>query len=290
MRSDRRVRRAHANEDVSGLDPRLDALLDDAQAPPSDQSLSALGVVMAAMAAPAHPEELAGEPAALAAFRRTMSPGGPARALRRRVAMLTTPLALAKLATVTAALALSGTTAAAYAGALPAAWQSAAHDAIGAPAPHGHSGHGSGAGVTTTDSSASSSHAAVGPNLSNGQSAFGLCTAYLAQQAAGATPSPNSPAFANLAAAAASDTDTVTTYCDNVTKTNPGATHSSKPADHPTGPPSQTPPTQANNPSLPPAPAASHPSGPPSSVPPSHPTGRSSNASTGQAAASSHRP
>lgn len=200
--------------------------------------------------------------------------------------MLTTPLALAKLATVTAALALSGTTAAAYAGALPAAWQSAAHDSIGAPAPHGHSGHGSNAGVTTTDSSGSHSHSAVGPNLSNGQSAFGLCTAYLAQQAAGATPSPNSPAFANLAAAAASDKETVATYCANVTQTHPGATHSGNTGDHPNGPPSQIPPSQANNPSLPPAPAASHPSGPPNSVPAS----QSSNASTGQAAASSHQP
>jgi len=103
-----------------------------------------------------------------------------------------TPLALIRTragsVATAAVVGLGGIAAAAYAGALPAAVQLAAHNTIGAPTPTPHASH-------------AASHATpVGPNAS-GHPAFGLCTAFLNGKDQGSRAG-TSVAFRNLERAA----------------------------------------------------------------------------------------
>ncbi len=121
-------------------EPVLDALL-------GGQSLSAdapeqaalVARMLADLAAPAEPGELAGETAARLAFARCPSPAGisPAtrRSARRRPLRLPVPRAGLAAALVVAAAGLGGA-AAAYAGVLPGPVQDVAHHMIGAPPAH----------------------------------------------------------------------------------------------------------------------------------------------------------
>jgi hypothetical protein len=155
------------------------------------------------------------------------------------------------------ALALGGTAAAAYTGALPTPAQDFAHTVIGAPA------------ATPTQlprstgapsESASSKGTSVGPDAS-GPAAFGLCTAWTQHQSKGASTNgkaDDAVAFKNLATAAGG-ADKIAAYCATI--------------------------LQSPSPSLPGAPitqpttaSTSHPTGKPSSLPTkastNHPTGR----------------
>jgi hypothetical protein len=99
---------------------------------------------LADLASPAGPGRLPGETAAVAAFSRAVSPGGPSprRGAANQRRILAVPrgrglLAIGR-ARLVAALVVAGlvmgTTAAAYAGALPASMQAIAHHIIDAPA------------------------------------------------------------------------------------------------------------------------------------------------------------
>ena len=167
------------------------------------------------------------------------------------------------------ALALGGTAAAAYNGALPAPAQNFAHTVIGAPAATAtqlrtntgtHAGDPSSAGTP------------VGPDAS-GSAAFGLCTAWTQHQTNGASTNGNADdavAFKNLAAAAGG-ADKVAAYCATILKspspTNPGAPTTER-AQTSTGKPDSMP-TQAST---------NHTTGKPDSMPTqastNHPTGK----------------
>jgi hypothetical protein len=121
-------------------EPLLDMIFDRRPLPPgAPPEMHDLARMLAAVAGPAEPGELAGEATALAAFARRVSPVGisPAasrsarRRLSRRPGRARLPMAAAL---VTAAAGLSSI-AAAYVGVLPAPIQQVAHVTVGAPAP-----------------------------------------------------------------------------------------------------------------------------------------------------------
>ncbi len=160
------------------------------------------------------------------------------------------------------ALALGGTTAAAFTGALPTPAQNFAHTVIGAPAVH--------TAATTSpspkDSASSKTPSPVGPDAS-GPAMFGLCTAWTAHQTNGETANgkaDNAVAFQNLAAAAGG-ADKIAAYCATIQKApspavvpgKPTAQQTSQATSHPTGKPSSLP-TQANT---------NHPTGKPTTQP-----------------------
>lgn len=108
-----------------------------ADLPPADvpAELRPLAEAVAALNVAPAGHELAGEPAARAAYRRGFGrPARSARAHRRRHRVLGSILS-AKLAAAVA-VAVGALTSAAYANALPGPVQSLAHHTLGAPAPH----------------------------------------------------------------------------------------------------------------------------------------------------------
>jgi hypothetical protein len=120
-------------------EPLLDALLDGRSLPPdAPGEARAVAQMLADLAGPAEPGELAGEAAARSVLARGGPPvrvGPPARPAPRRrswAARCARPAA----ALIAAAVGLGGT-AAAYAGALPGPIQNFAHHTIGAPPTHG---------------------------------------------------------------------------------------------------------------------------------------------------------
>ncbi len=131
------------------------------------------------------------------------------------------------------ALALGGTSAAAFTGALPAPVQNFAHRVIGAPAATATATQlRTYTGTHTEDPSAtgtpSSTGTPVGPDAS-GSAAFGLCTAWTAHQSNPASTvgkADDSVAFKNLATAAGG-VDKIAAYCATVlhsgNPTAPGA-------------------------------------------------------------------
>ena len=122
-------------------EPLLDMIFDRRPIPPGAPSeMHDLARMLAAVAGPAEPGELAGEAAVLAAFNRLASPASispaalrPARRwLSERPARARLPLATA----LVAAAAGLGSIAAAYVGVLPGPIQQVAHVTMGAPPPH----------------------------------------------------------------------------------------------------------------------------------------------------------
>jgi hypothetical protein len=122
-------------------EPLLDMIFDRCPTPPgAPPEMHDLARILAAVAGPAEPGELAGETAVLAAFSRLASPASispaalrPARRwLSGRPARARLPLATA----LVAAAAGLGSIAAAYVGVLPGPIQQAAHVTMGAPPPH----------------------------------------------------------------------------------------------------------------------------------------------------------
>jgi len=196
-----------------------DAALSDLLAggtPPADgpASLHQVADLLSSLRAAPGADEGAGQAAAIAEFRARVRVSPHAAQSHRRRPATRTPLALIRTragnAATAAVVGLGGIAAAAYAGALPAAAQQAAHDTIGAPTPKPHP-------------SPAASHRAtpVGPNAS-GHPAFGLCTAFLHGKEHG-RQADKSVAFRNLARAAGGAAN-VTSYCAKVP--HPGAAQS----------------------------------------------------------------
>jgi hypothetical protein len=125
-------------------EPLLDAFLDERSLPlGAPEELRAVAELLAGLAGPAEPGQLAGEAAARSAFARRASPASvsPARPAWRKPSRRAVPRsARVAAALVVAAIGLGGTAAAAYAGELPGPIQDFAHHAIGAPPAH-HAGH-----------------------------------------------------------------------------------------------------------------------------------------------------
>lgn len=179
--------------------------------------------------APGSPDELAGLPDALRAYR-------TAHPARRRTSMLGKLLAAKVLVGTVAATSMGGVALAASQGDLPAPVQDVVHSAVDA-APAGHHAHsqGHGKGLTkhhdnngnadTPDASASPT-----PNLK------GLCQAYLSGVRDSSGKALENPAFSYLFSQAkvggTTDKATVTTYCNGVIaadKAKHAAKHDNKP-------------------------------------------------------------
>jgi hypothetical protein len=209
--------------------------------------LQPVAEVLAALRGGPARDELAGEAMALAEFRRMagVSPQ-PRRSRRRRPNVLTSLLSAKAAAAAVAALSLGGLATAAFTGTLPAPAQRIAHNVIGAPAAH-----------------PSPSGSPAGPDLSNGHSAYGLCTAYQHAIKHGSA-AQKSVAFKNLVKAAGG-ADMVAAFCAKVPHPGSSPSHSPHPTpSHPTGKPTAHP--------TPSHPTPSHPTGKPTAHPtPSHP-------------------
>ena len=119
-------------------EPLLDALLDGRSLPPdAPEQACVVAEMLAGLAGPAEPGELAGEAAARFGYARSVSPVGVSPAARRPARQrpwLSAPRGGLAAGLVAAAVGLGGA-AAAYAGALPGPIQDFAHQVIGAP-PH----------------------------------------------------------------------------------------------------------------------------------------------------------
>jgi hypothetical protein len=216
-------------------DASLAALLAGAELPAcSPPELQPLSEAMAALTAGAASDELAGEAAALAAFREGLGVRGPGRRSHRRPALLSSLPAKAAAAAAIAALSLGGLATAAYARALPAPLQGFAHTTFGAPAVAAHTGSNP-SPASPAAAGATAGHATAGHGTA-GHAARGLCTAWARAKAHGSRKQ-TAVAFRNLAAAAGG-TGQVAAYCATVP--NPRASASSqphrsgKPATHPT--------------------------------------------------------
>lgn len=125
-------------------EPLLDALLEGRSLPPdAPVELCAVAEMLADLAGPAEPGELAGEAAARLGLARTAHPAGisPAayRSARRRRSWTSVPGTVRLGGALIAAAVGLGGAAAAYAGALPSPIQELAHNLIGAPPAHGAS-------------------------------------------------------------------------------------------------------------------------------------------------------
>jgi hypothetical protein len=239
-------------------DPAVEALL-AGNLPPADAAaeLRPLAEAFAALRVAPGVRELAGEPAARAAYRGGFGRvPGPARSHRRRKPRLSPVLTAAKLA-VAGAVAVGALTGVAYADVLPAPVQNLAHRTLGAPAPH-----------TTTPTGRRGTPGGLAPAVIH---ADGLCHAWARAEADGRA-GQESAAFRNLAAAAGGPAQ-VTAYC--ATAAHRGTLPPGQQASHPQGTPSAasppTPPGQAKGKpaSHPTHPA--HPSHPAHPVHPSHP-------------------
>ena len=248
-------------------DPAVEALL-AGNLPPADAAteLRPLAEAFAALRVAPGARELAGEPAARAAYR-----GGfghvprPARSHRRRKPGLGPVLTAAKLA-VAGAVAVGAMTGAAYADVLPAPVQNLAHRTLGAPAPH-----------RATPTGQRGTPGGLTPAVIR---ADGLCHAWSRAEAHGRA-GQESAAFRNLAAAAGGPAQ-VTAYCEAAAHrgTPPPGQQASHPQVTPSAASSPTPPGQAkgkpsSHPTHPAHPAhpshAAHPSHPSHPVHPSHP-------------------
>jgi len=128
-------------------EPLLDMIIARRALPPdAPQAMHDLARMLAAMAGPAEPGELAGEAAVRAAFSRAVSPAGISSAARRPVrhrrARRSRRRSRSRVRLATAmvvAAAGLGSVFAAYIDVLPSPIQQLAHVAVAAPAPHGSS-------------------------------------------------------------------------------------------------------------------------------------------------------
>jgi hypothetical protein len=233
-------------------DAALAALLAGADLPAgAPAEVRAVAEALAALTGGPAGDELAGEAAALAAFRDRYGVPGPVTQRRRRPPLLAPVLSARAAAIAVTVLALGGLATATYAGTLPTPAQQFAHSVIGAPAAH----------PTATGHPAGSA-SPVGPDAT-GHPAYGLCTAWSHAKAHG-TRKQQAVAFENLAAAAGGAAH-VTAFCAAVP--HPGSTvqPAGGPAAHPT-------PSHPGRPTAHPTP--SHPGRPTAQPTPSHSTGQ----------------
>jgi hypothetical protein len=246
----------------------------DPQAAPE---IDAVARLLASASGPASDAELAGEAAAVAAFVQVTGGSAPAPTARRRKLMPASALrSKAAIAIAAAAASLGGFAAAAYANALPAPAQDAAHHLIGASAAHSHPTPRTDDDATDSAPTAATPTATpVGPDAT-GSAMFGLCTAYAAASVHG---NPlNGVAFQNLAAAAGG-AENIPAFCATVlTPPSSTAPENAPNTTHPTGPPSTVTPgggaTHAPT-THPTGGPSDHPTGPPAThpaAPTGHPT------------------
>jgi hypothetical protein len=226
-----------------------------------------LAQLLAAAATPARPDELAGEEAAVMAFRAANLARPPQS---RRRSMLST--ALAKVATVKAAVAVvavsgGGIALAAGSGHLPGVSGSDHHPTArpDASATAGHHPTHSPASAGSADPGAAASHNST-PNGSPSPNLRGLCTAFTAGVGDNPGKALDNPAFTVLINTAGGK-DKVAAYCATLVgaahgkpSSHPGNGTHGAPSSHPGGGPATG---HSGRPS-------SHPSGPPN--PPSHPS------------------
>jgi hypothetical protein len=206
--------------DHDTADRLLAGRLDPADAPPE---LAAVAKVVTAATAPATPEELAGEPAAVARFAAMTRSGSRTRSAATRRAsaprrILTIRLAVAVLA---AALSIGGVAAAT--GVFPGPAKP--------PAGHGPGSTGgggtptsaapgrTGAATTTQVDRSRGGGTATGPDAS-GPAREGLCRAWLAGEGAANGRREDTAAFQALAAAAGG-VDRIDAYCKATTPEHP---------------------------------------------------------------------
>jgi len=226
-------------------------LLTGQPAAPDRRGLSRL---LTAAAAPARPDELAGERAAVDGFRRVYRPEVPRR---RRIGPALRRTALVKATAGAAVVFLGGAAVAAQTGALPEPAQQSAHDLLGAPAPRHRGGddagggdHGSTppgavpaapgpAGTATPDrpptGAPPSPTPAPPPDLAQ------LCHAYLEAQSHHQAPDPE---VRERLAAAAGGSHKITPFCVKLSHAHPSTPPSDgdgdpghRPKGRPTGPP-----------------------------------------------------
>lgn len=229
-----------------------------------------MSALIAAVTEPAHPRELAGERAAVAAFRqaRRLSPSPSRR--RSTVPGLAARSLAAKVVISIGVLSFGGIAVAAETGSLPDAAQSAAHrllGAVGVPDADEHAINQAGSG---DGSQLDANHPAVP----------GLCRAFAAGEKDEHGTALDSTAFRALATAAGGE-DKIEAFCAEVLA-DPSPGPSAVPSQGPTSPvPTPTdpsgstnapsePPTEPSSPSTQPPPT--HPTGPPTELPTSPPT------------------
>ena len=197
---------------------------------------------LTAASARGFPGELAGEDAAVVAFRAAAGAGlalSPGRRSMTKSAVVAKLLTLKAAAVAVAAVSAGGIALAASTNVLPNPF---------APDNPGHS--------TPAPGNSGRPDATPSPSL------VGLCTAYLAGAGADHGKALESPAFSALVAAAGGQ-DKVDSFCADLGVTAPGSTHSTPtPGEHPTSQPS-THPGSSQHPTGEP----SHPTGAPTSHP-----------------------
>jgi hypothetical protein len=198
---------------------------------------------LSAASTAALPGELAGEHAAVTAFRVAADVDlalRPGRGSMIKTALMAKLLTVKAAAIAIAAVSAGGVALAASTGVLPNPMNPAPENpGISVPAP----------GQTKSDGSEAS------PSL------IGLCTAYVVGNATAEETALTNPAFSALVDAAGG-VENIESYCAGlgVTEETPGNS-GNRPTDHPTGPPS----------GHPTGPPSGHPTGPPSDLPtPSH--------------------
>jgi hypothetical protein len=222
--------------DDQTADRLLAGRLAPADAPPGYAAVTRL---VAAAAAPATTEELAGEPAAVARFAATARSGFPTRASRtRRAGVPRRPRSVkAAVAVLAAVLSIGGVAAAA--GVFPAPARPAADHGHGPDSPGSGTATPSTSDAATTTATAGNrergSGTATGPDAT-GPAKDGLCRAWQAGQGIEHGKREDSPAFRALAAAAGG-ADKIAAYCKATTSADSaGQGHG------PSSPPSTGPP------------------------------------------------
>jgi hypothetical protein len=214
----------HRDEPVTG-DPSLAALLAWAEFPPgSAPEMKPVAEVLAALTAGPADDELAGEAAALAAYRHqggVPRPATPARHRRRRPLFpFLSARAAATVAAAAAVLIFSAFATAAYTQVLPAPVQRLAHAIIGAPAADG--------GPGTAPSPAGSGATVPGATGSAGTGRAG------GTPTGRAYPSPTPHATSQPTPQGSSEPTTGPTPQDSGTPTPAPTKTKGKPSSHPT--------------------------------------------------------
>jgi hypothetical protein len=203
-----------------------------------------LAKLLAAAAAPAERGELAGEEAAVAAFREARLI--PALQPRRR-SMIKTALAIKVAAAALSATTVGGVALAAGTGHLP--------ESLGGAAPTARP-------TATHDTGKASATRDKHPNASPSPSLIGLCHAYRAGAGDNSGKALDNPAFTHLITVAGGK-DKVAAYCADLLKTHAGKA----PGSHPTGKPTTQPTTK------PTTHPTTKPTTHPTTKPTTHPTG-----------------
>ena len=222
---------------------------DPGEYPLADRRVARL---LAAAAAPARAEELAGEDAARLAFRAAAVVAASTRP--RFGARLARGATVKVLAAAVGVIGLGGVAMAATTGSLPAPIQDVAHDAFGAPPPRRTAGPAAG----RPQSQPTATSAAPAPSL------HGLCRAYTAKPQGERGNALESPAFAALVTAAGGR-DEVDEFCTTLLAGPPEGATSAPPSGP--GAQSTTGPSQGEGKKI----KAKEPRPPRPSHPPAHP-------------------